>query len=238
MSAAIQTTNSFGIAPVYNQTQAPSVNTVGANDRIAVAIVGVGWGFGQNHLVGIHEKSKEDNVIVAAVCDVFETRRSQARQRAGLKEADVYLDYRKLLERKDIDAVLVATHDPLHAQIALDSLDTGKHVYCERPLARYLGEAFQVFDKVKSSGKVFQLGEQSCSAGAWPKCAELIAACRIGTLVWGQAAYCRNGGPGCDGCWTIKEESTPVTIDWEKLARAGQATALQCGALPSVADVL
>jgi predicted dehydrogenase len=216
VSAAIPTTNSFGITPVYNQTQAPSVNTVGANDRIAVAFVGVGWGFGQNHLVGIHENSKEDNVIVAAVCDVFEMRRSQARQRAGLKEADVYLDYRKLLERKDIDAVLVATHEPLHAQITLDSLDVGKHVYCERPLARYLGEAFQVFDKVKSSGKVFQLGEQSCSAGAWLKCAELIAAGTTGTLVWGQADYCRNGGPGCDGFWVISEESTPSTIDWDK----------------------
>jgi len=110
----------------------------------------------------------------------------------------------------------VATHDPLHAQITLDSLDAGKHAYCERPLARYLGEAFQVFDKVKSSGKVFQLGEQSCSAGAWLKCAELIAAGRIGTLVWGQAEYCRNGGPGCDGWWMIMEESTPATIDWER----------------------
>ena len=216
MSAAIQTTNSSGIPPGYNQTRAPSFNTLGANDRIAIAIVGVGWCWGQSHFAGIVKNSKEDNVIVAAVCDVFETRRSQARKAADLKEADVYRDYRKLLERKDIDAVLVATHDPLHAQITLDSLDAGKHVYCERPLARYLGEAFQVFDKVKSSGKVFQLGEQRCSAGAWLKCAELIAAGRIGTLVSGQAAYCRNGGPGCDGCWVISEESTPATIDWEK----------------------
>jgi predicted dehydrogenase len=216
MSAATQTMNSLGITPIYSQTQAPSVNTLGANERITVAVVGVGWSSGQNHLFGICEESKENNVVVAAVCDVFVWRRSLARKRAHLREADVYLDYRKLLERKDIDAVVVATHDPLHSQVSLDSLDAGKHVYCERPLTRYLGEAFQVFDKVKSTGKVFQVGVQSCSAGAWRKCAELIAAGRIGTPVWSQAAYCRNGGPGCDGCGLVMGESTPAAIDWEK----------------------
>jgi predicted dehydrogenase len=216
MSAATQTTNSLGITPIYSQTRAPSVNTLGANDRIAVAVVGVGWGIGQNHLVGISEMSRENNVVVAGVCDVFERWRLLAGRQARLKAADVYLDYRKLLERNDIDAVVVATHDPLHSQVSLDSLDAGKHVYCERPLTRYLGEAFQVFDKVKSTGKVFQVGVQSCSAGAWRKCAELIAAGRIGTPVWSQAAFCRNGGPGCYGCGLIMAESTPAAIDWEK----------------------
>ena len=81
--------------------------------------------------------------------------------------------------------MLIATHDPWHAQITMDALDSGRHVYCEKPLTRYLGEAFQVYDKVKSSGKVFQVGSQGCSAGGYQKCAELIKAGKIGTLVWG-----------------------------------------------------
>jgi predicted dehydrogenase len=216
MSESIPQTNSSGKAPVFGRNAAPSVNVVGANERIAVAIVGVGFASGQNHLWGLCEKARENNIAVAAACDVFESRRARAAEVANLRKSDVYLDYREILDRKDIDAVLVATHDPLHAHITLDSLDAGKHVYCERPLSRYLGEAFQVFDKVKSTGKVFQVGVQSCSAGAWLKCAELIAAGKIGTLVWAQAAYCRNGGSGCDGCGMITDESTPATIDWQK----------------------
>lgn len=58
MSAAAQTTNTLRTTPLYRQTQAPSVNILGANERIAVAIIGVGWGCGQNHLLGIYAKSK------------------------------------------------------------------------------------------------------------------------------------------------------------------------------------
>ena len=112
---------------------------IGANDRIQVAIVGVGFGIGQNHLTGIQEKASENNTVIVAASDVFNKRRDFAKDKANLKDADVYDDYRKLLERKDVDAVLVATHDPWHAQITMDSLESGRHVYCEKPLTRYLG---------------------------------------------------------------------------------------------------
>ena len=153
--------------PVYGQNQAPSPGRViGANDRIQVAIVGVGFGIGQNHLVGIQEKASENNTVIVAASDVYSERRDFAKTKANLKDADVYDDYKKLLDRKDVDAVLVATHDPWHAQITIDSLESGRHVYCEKPLTRYLGEAFQVYDTVKKTGKVFQVGSQGCSAGA------------------------------------------------------------------------
>ena len=126
--------------PVYGQNQAPSTERVtGANNRIQVAIVGVGFGIGQNHLTGIQEKASENNTVIVAASDVFNKRRDFAKEKANLKDADVYDDYRKLLDRKDIDAVLIATHDPWHAQITMDALEAGKHVYCEKPLTRYLG---------------------------------------------------------------------------------------------------
>ena len=202
-------------APVYGQNQAPAANVAGANNRIQVAIIGVGFGIGQNHLTGIQEKANENNTVITAACDVFNKRRDFAKAKANLKDGDVYVDYRKMLERKDIDAVLIATHDPLHAQMALDSLDSGRHVYCEKPLTRYLGEAFQVYDKAKGSKKIFQIGSQGCSAGGYHKCAELIKAGKIGTLVWGQAWYSRNS---LNGEWNymIENETKLENIDWER----------------------
>jgi predicted dehydrogenase len=202
--------------PVYGQNQAPSTGRViGANDRIQVAIVGVGFGIGQNHLVGIQEKAAENNTVITAASDVFNKRRDFAKTKANLKDGDVYDDYRKLLERKDVDAVLVATHDPWHAQITMDSLNSGRHVYCEKPLTRYLGEAFQVYDTVKKSGKIFQIGSQGCSAGGYGRCAELIKGGKIGTLVWAQAWYSRNSIGG-EWNYAMETEATAANIDWER----------------------
>lgn len=211
--------------PVYGQSSAPSTGRViGANDRIAVAIVGVGYGIGQDHIMGIQKDGKKNNTFVAAACDVYAQRRAwimgNAEQYARkmpdpLKEADVYTDYRKLLERKDIDAVVVATHDPNHMPVSIDAMDSGKHVYCEKPMARYLDEAFKIHDAVKRTKRVFTVGSQGCSAGGWHKAAELIQAGKIGQLVWAQGYYCRNKKKG-EWNYTIEKESSPETIDWKK----------------------
>ncbi len=212
-AAAVGATRLF--TPVYGQNQAPSANVTGANNRIAVAVVGVGFGIGQNHLVGIHEKSNENNTVVAAACDVFNKRRNFAKEKAGLKDSAVYEDHRKMLERKDLDAVLIATHDPWHAQITIDSLEAGKHVYCEKPLTRYLGEAFQVHDTVKKTGKIFQIGSQGCSADGYAKLAEWVKAGKLGTLVWAQVWYSRNSIGG-EWNYPIENETSAENIDWER----------------------
>jgi len=201
--------------PVYGQNQAPSANVTGANNRIAVGVIGVGFGIGQNHLIGIHEKQNENNAVVATASDVFNKRRKFAQDKAELKEADVHNDYRKILDRKDIDAVLIATHDPWHAQISIDAMESGKHVYCEKPMTRYLDEAFKVYDTVKRTGKVYQVGSQGCSAAGWHKCAELIKGGKLGTLVWGQGYYCRNSTQG-EWNYLIEEETKPENIDWDR----------------------
>lgn len=205
-------------APLLRPTvygQAPSANVKGANDRIAVGFVGVGFGIGKDHLQGIHKNCTENNTVVAAACDVYSERRNWAKKTAELKDADVYLEYQKLLERKDIDAVLIATHDPMHAQITIDAVQAGKHVYCEKPLTRYLGEAFKVYDAVKASGKIFQIGSQGCSATGWHKCAELIKSGKLGQLVWAQGFYCRNNA---GGEWNYPKDTTtkPENIDWKR----------------------
>ena len=213
-AAAVAATSVFR-TPVYGQNQAPSANAAGANNRIAVAVVGVGFGIGQNHLIGLQDKCNENNTVVAAASDVFNKRRDFAKAKANLKDADLYVDYRKMLERKDLDAVLIATHDPVHAQMSIEAMETGKHVYCEKPMTRYLDEAFKVYDTVKKTGKVYQVGSQGCSAAGWHKCAEVIKAGKIGTLVWGQGYYCRNSIGG-EWNYMIEAESTAENIDWEK----------------------
>ena len=195
--------------------QAPSAGVTGANNKIAVGVIGIGIGIGQNHLEGIHANASANNVVVAAACDLFNKRRDIAKAKAGLKDSDVYDDYRKLLERNDIDAVLIATHDPWHAQMTLDALEAGKHVYCEKPMTRYLDEAFKVYDAVKKTGKCFQVGAQGCSAAAWTKAAEMIKKGSIGPVVWAQGYYCRNLPKG-EWNYTIESETKPENVDWKK----------------------
>lgn len=200
--------------PIYGQSSAPSTGRViGANDRIAVAVIGIGFGIGKNHLDGIYKFAGANNVTLAAACDVYSVRRDYAKEKAQLKDEDVYSDYRKLLDRKDIDAVVVATHDPWHAPISIQAMESGKHVYCEKPMTRYLGEAFQVHDAVKKTGKIFQVGSQGCSAVAWHKAGEMIQAGKIGELIWAQGYYCRNGKKG-EWNYDIDKTSTPENIDW------------------------
>src|SRR6185503_16989732 len=101
-AAVVATTNIFK-TPVYGQSSAPSTGRViGANDRIAVAVVGVGYGIGKNHLEGIHKEAGKNNVVMAAACDVFSKRRDWATEKAELISSYVYVDHRKLMERKDI----------------------------------------------------------------------------------------------------------------------------------------
>ncbi len=214
-AAAAVAATSWVKTPIYGADQAPSANVTGANNRIAVAVVGVGFGIGKNHLLGMHEKASENNTVVAAACDLYKDRRDFAKEKANLKDSDVVVDYRKILDRKDVDAVLIATHDPWHAQITMDSVEAGKHVYCEKPLTRYLDEAFKVYDTVKKSGKVFQVGSQGCSAGGYKKCAEMVKAGKLGTLVWGQAWYSRNSLGG-EWNYPFEDDATPENIDWER----------------------
>ena len=89
---------------------------LGANDRINIGLIGAG-GMGTGHLKGLVERTEEDNIRVPAVCDVYQRRLSQAKD---LCKGEGYLDYRKLLDRKDIDMVLIATPDHWHSKLCID----------------------------------------------------------------------------------------------------------------------
>ena len=215
VAAAVSATSLFK-TPVYGQNQAPSAGRViGANDRINVAYLGVGK---QNTIhINLQKKYAQDNNIAqVAVCDVYQRHLDAARQAAGVSEANAFRDHRKLLERKDIDAVVIAPTDPWHAQMSIDSLEAGKHVFCEKPMARYLAEAFEVYDTVKKTGKTYVIGSQGCMDPKWHKAAEWIKAGKLGPLVWGQGSYCRNNKNNSEWTFPIDPDASEKNLDWNR----------------------
>ena len=98
---------------------------LGANDRIQIGVIGTG-GRGTSLLRNLVDRSEEDNIKVVAVSDVYKRRQSQAQEICG---GDGYSDYRELLERKDIDAVVIATPDHWHSKMSIDAMDAGKDVF-------------------------------------------------------------------------------------------------------------
>jgi predicted dehydrogenase len=214
-AAAVASVNMFK-TPVYGQSQAPATGRIiSANDRIIVGYVGVG-SQGMNHVKTEKANAAENNIVQAAVCDIYQKRLDGARTFLGLKETDAYTDYRKLLERKDIDAIVVATVDNWHAQVAIDALQAGKHVYGEKPLARYLEEGFKIYDTVKRTGKVMQVGSQYCSDPKYHKAAEWIRAGKLGPLAWAQGSYCRNNPKNSEWTYPVDPGASPANIDWER----------------------
>ena len=165
------------------------------------------------------------NAIGAAACDLYTVRNdralqslNEARQAAGrTAQVTAHTDYREVLDNPDIDAIFIGTVDHWHTKIAVDALDAGKHVYCEKPMTRYLDEAFEIYDKVKETGLKFQVGSQFCSEGKWHHAAQLIKDNRIGPLVSAQDSYCRNSPNGEWNYYRIEDELVAgQTIDWSQ----------------------
>jgi len=163
-------------------------SVLGANDRINFAVIGTG-GRGTGLLRQLVERSGEENIRVVAVCDVFRKRLNRAKEISG---GDDYMDYRKILDRKDIDAVLIATPDHWHSKMSIDAMDSGKHVYCEKPLTLTCEQAIEVRNAVRKYGKVLQVGPQRTAQERWWAAREMIGGDRIGKVTWAQGSWNRN----------------------------------------------
>jgi len=199
--------------PVYGQNQAPSANVTGANNRIAVAYIGTGKQ-GMTHVRLEKEDAAKNNIVQVAACDLYQKHLDEAAQFLDLPAKDCYRDHRKLLERKDIDAVVLAPVDNWHAQCSIDALGAGKHVFCEKPMTRYFGEAWQVYDAVKKSGKTYIVGSQGCMDPKWHKAAEWVKAGKLGPLVWGQGGYCRNNPKNSEWSFPVDPDANEQNLDW------------------------
>src|SRR5690625_1502865 len=206
------TAQAQGESPRVQNVGAPNLTT-GTGEKITIGMIGVG-SRGFSNLRSILRFANEANVEVAAVCDLWDKYAERARAEAGLPPERAFRDYRKLLELADIDAVVISTSDQMHARIAIDALNAGKHVYLEKPFTRHLGEAFEVYDTVKKTGKTFQLGTQLASNPVWKKCAEIVQSGDLGPLVLAQASYMRNSGSRGEWNYRIDPDLKEDSIDW------------------------
>ncbi len=137
-----------------------------ANNKLVVGAIGInGMGFNdlRTHLA-------QENVECAAICDVdqnvIKKRLPQIEELQGFAP-ETYTDYRQLLERKDIDIVIIGTPDHWHARIMIDAVQAGKHVYVEKPMSNSIYEAFQMEKAAKKYKKVVQLGQWQRSDPHW-----------------------------------------------------------------------
>ena len=190
-----------------------------ASDRIGIGCIGIG-GNGVGHLSRYLGAS---DTQVVAVCDVDTDKRVEAEERANKRYADkiksgaykgvgAYNDFRDLLARQDVDAVVITTPDHWHAVIAIAAAKAGKDIFCEKPLSLTIGEARAMVNAARRYGRVFQTGSQQRSghAGRFRFACEMVRNGRIGKLL---TAHVTVGGPSGD-CF-LPEEPVPKGLDWD-----------------------
>ncbi|MBK9168634.1 MAG: Gfo/Idh/MocA family oxidoreductase [Bryobacterales bacterium] len=189
-------------------TAASAGSILGANDRVRVALIGCG---GRGRYVARVMRDAPNTEFVAA-CDVYEPNASAAREWAG-PDARAYADFRQVLERKDIDAVLIATPDHWHAIPAVLACQAGKHVYVEKPLALTIREGRAIVEAAKQSKAVFLMGTQQRSATHFPEVAEMVRNGRIGDVRYVRVWNFVNLTP--DGIGSEPDAEPPAGLDWD-----------------------
>ena len=180
-----------------------------ANDQINLGLIGTG-------IQGIDDTKSAlqvDGVKLVAACDLYTGRLDRAKELWG---ADIFTtrDYRKLLERKDIDAVIVATPDHWHKKITVDALKAGKAVYCEKPMVQKFEEGQEIISAHRASGKICQIGSQGMSSLGNEKAKQLYEEGAIGEIVM---LDMYNDRYSAEGAWQypIPPDATPSTIDFD-----------------------
>ncbi len=179
-----------------------------ANERITVGIIGAGI-----RGLELMESALKVGGNVAVVCDLYDGhfRRAQEIQ----PNTPTTREYREVLDRKDIDAVFIATSDHWHAPIAIAAMQAGKDVYVEKPMTHTIPQAQEMLKVSKETGRLVQVGSQSLSMESTHKGKELIEAGEIGTVCMVQASIYR---ANAIGAWRypVPPDASPETVDWER----------------------
>ena len=181
-----------------------------SNDKIRIGVIGYGV---QGHF-DLDTALKVPGVELAGICDLYTGRLENAKEEFG-KELYTTRNYKELLDRADIDAILLCTTDVWHARIALDALAKGKHVYCEKPMVYKISEGYPVMEAAQKSGKVFLVGSQRVSSIGYAKAKELLAAGEIGKLNMVNAVYDRQSSIG-SWQYTIPKDANEQTTNWDQ----------------------
>ncbi|MDE0897567.1 MAG: Gfo/Idh/MocA family oxidoreductase [Longimicrobiales bacterium] len=180
-----------------------------ANDQIQLAVIGAG-GMG---MADVSTALQVPGVRLVAAADVYQGRLEATQELYG---SDVFTtrDYREVLARDDIDAVIIGAPDHWHMQMSVDALRAGKSVYCEKPMVHRIEQGAELIRAQEESGKTFQVGSQGMSSLGNEKARELLAAGAIGELNYAEGFWARNDPIGA-WQYAIPEDESEETVDWD-----------------------
>jgi len=188
--------------------------TASPNDRVQIALIGAG---GQGSADANNSIANGSKLVAAA--DVYQSRLERAKEVWG-KDLFTTRDYREVLARKDVDAVIIATPDHWHQRISIDAMNAGKDVYCEKPMVQLVSDGAAVIEAEKRTARIFQVGSQRVSSILYQKAKDLLASGAIGDLNLVEAWWDRNDPIGA-WQYSIPPDATPANIDWDRfLGRA------------------
>ena len=191
-----------------------------SSDKFRIGFIGPGGrGFGA-HVKSLCKLQVEGQPIeLVAVCDVYNKYVDRAadyiKQETG-NAPSKYVDYLQMIEKEDLDAVCIGTPDHWHHKQVVDSLNSGLHVYCEKPMTKTVEEAVSVLKTWRASGKVMQVGVQSTSLPLWPQVNELLRSGKLGKVLMYQTEYFRNSSMGQWRYYGLEEDMNPKNIDWRR----------------------
>ncbi len=190
---------------------APAVKKFGPNDTIQIGVIGPGGSKG-GYRQGLHDTKAlagQQGCKVVAACDVDEQHLAEAVNAFG-PDCKGYRDFRDLLSRKDIDAVVIGTPDHWHAIMCIAAMKAGKDVYCEKPLTLTIGEGRKIVQVWRDTKRVFQTGSQQRSEENFRKACELVRNGRIGKIkkVETHLPTGPTGGP-------FEAKPVPADFDWD-----------------------
>jgi predicted dehydrogenase len=195
---------SAGVAlPALGQTKA-----VSANDKVIVGVIGTGR-MGRGDLADF---AKQPEVEIAAVCDVYQPNLDEG-LKATSGKAQAYTDYRQLLDRKDIDVVIVGTPDHWHALPMVEACKAGKDVYVEKPICRTIDEGKIMVEAARKYNRVVQVGTQQRSGIHFQKAIKLVQDGFIGKVSFVRTWNYANRYP--EGIGNPADSEPPAGLNWD-----------------------
>ena len=197
-------TKVYALAAEQSQPSA----AVAANDHIQIALIGAGGQGQYDTRVAV----QVPGVKLVAVSDCYDGRLEHSKELWG---NDVFTtrDYKEVLARKDIDAVIIGTPDHWHKQVAVDAMKAGKDVYCEKPMIHVYTDGPEMIEAARSNNRILQIGSQRVSSIIYAKAKELLASGAIGQLNMVNAHWDRNSSVGAWN-YTVPPDASTETCDW------------------------
>ena len=204
-TAGMAFASTFGM-PTILANSAPS-------DAIGIGVIGIGFQGSQLLKRAMDVPGTE----IRAVCDTYTANLESALNTVKDKNPDVkgYKDYQKLLENKDIDAVIIATPDHWHMKMTCDAADAGKDIYVEKNMTRTVAEAKEIVKAVKRNKIVLQLGHSARSSASNWRAREIYKSGLLGDVSLVKISRFRNTAWGA-WVWDIPSDASPQTVDWER----------------------